>query len=437
MSGQQVAAGQRLLIACSGGLDSTVLVHLAKRAGFSFVIAHVNFGLRGAESDRDEAFVRELALQLQVDCHVTGFATEEYAQQQQLSIQEAARILRYKWFAQLRNELQCKWILTAHQADDNIETLVHHFFRGTGIDGLTGIPPVDRQRGLLRPLISISREDLEQYAAEHDIRWVTDSSNRESKYTRNVLRHELFPLLERIYPTVRSNLGDNIRRFQGIAQLYHEQTEALKKKLGRHEGLEWRVPVRQLLKYRHTSLLYEILRQYGFGERQLPELLKLCDAPSGRYLANEQWQIIRHRAWLIFAEVQKSGETMVIREGDAEIHFGGGFLKIRQLRKEAHQLSRLPSFAQLDAQQLAFPLILRKWKPGDYFYPFGMRKKKKLARFLIDQKLSKNEKESVWVLESAGRIAWVVGHRIDDRFRIGDHTRSLCVITIENQVGRG
>ena len=425
-----------LWLAVSGGLDSVVLCELCHQAGFRFSIAHCNFQLRGAESVRDEIFVRQLALQYNVPVLVNTFDTENYALAHQLSTQEAARLLRYEWFALLiEKEGSAAFLLTAHHADDDIETLLMHFFRGTGLQGITGIPEINQH--IRRPLLAFSREELETFAREQGLQWVEDSSNASSVYTRNYFRNELIPGLEKVFPQVKNNLRDNLVRFKETAQLYQLAVDQIKKKLIRTKGAEQHVPIKQLLGYKSRALIFEIIREYGFTEKQIDEVIKLGKSDSGRYLnaPSGDFRLIRHRHWFIISPVtSEQSLNIIIEKPDQHILFSSGKL---QLKTKTYQAGEAPTSADpkqvlLDAKAINFPLLLRKWKTGDYFYPLGMKKKKKIARFLIDAKLSKSAKENVWVLESNQRIIWLVGHRIDERFKITPRTTAVLVLSLES-----
>lgn len=420
----------RLLVAVSGGIDSVVLTHLCKQEGLNIAIAHCNFRLRGEESERDEAFVTGLAERYKAPLFIQRFDTADYAEKNKLSIQEAARDLRYNWFASLKQEHHFHYILLAHHLNDNIETLVMNFFRGTGLEGLTGMP-VLRSSAFLRPLLFAERKDIELYAAENKLQWVEDSSNESSKYTRNYFRNELLPQLKKVYPSVESNLSDNIHRFQKTKDLFDMLVADLKKKLLTKVNDEVRIPVALLLRYHHTSLIYEIIKEYGFGEKQVADVWQLCNSVSGKFIQNENYQVIRHRKWLVITPVlSEVKETIAIDQGEEGLTFALGNLRITSSGIGHFKLKSDALLAQLDEKNLAYPLVIRKWKEGDYFYPLGMPKKKKLARFFIDQKLSKADKEKVWVLESAQRIVWVIGMRIDHRFRITEKTKNVVIIAL-------
>lgn len=432
LNSRQLVTGN-FLVAASGGLDSSVLCELCRQAGIQFSIAHCNFQLRGEESERDEDFAKSLGKKYDVDVFVKKFDTETYAAENKISVQEAARELRYNWFAELKKQKGFSFTLLAHHADDNIETLLMNFFRGTGLQGLTAMPGENLDdRFVLRPLLELRRKDILEFAKHHQLQWVEDSSNLSSKYTRNFLRNELLPVIRKAYPQVEENLLDNIDRFKKTNALYRTAIEELKKKLCQKYALEIRIPILMLMKYQHTSLIYEIIKEYGFGEKQVEEVIKLADADSGKFIENEFFQIIKHRNWFIIAPKATVADTIAIEEGMGKISFSAGALQLKTIPREKFQVQKKESIAQLDAKYVKFPIVLRKWRQGDYFYPLGMHKKKKLARFFIDQKLSKNQKESIWVLESNRKIIWVVGLRIDDRFKVTDCTKKVLLISVSS-----
>ena len=423
-----------VLVAVSGGIDSVVLCDLCACAGLNFVIAHCNFGLRGEESQRDEEFVRDLGRNYRTEVLVKNFDTARHAEQEKRSIQEAARMLRYEWFYALCQSRNFPFVFTAHHADDNIETMLMNFFRGTGLPGLTGMP---RERDLIvRPLLYVRKELIVGYARDRQLKWVDDTSNISLKYTRNFFRNRLIPELKTVFPTVEENLLHTIDRFKNINALYETMVSGLKDKLLERRGPEVRIPVKKLLKYPLPALLFEIIKDYGFGEKQVKDVAQLLRGESGKFIENGLYQVIRHGNWLVVAPKFARREMIAIEKRDAVVSYDGGSVEFVAAEKPSIQLDRSPTVAQLDLRHIEYPLILRKWKQGDYFYPLGMRKKKKLARFFIDQKLSRNRKDEVWVLESNKKIIWVVGMRIDDRFKITEQTRSLLVITYKNEIAR-
>lgn len=419
-------------VAVSGGIDSVVLCELCAQAGVNFSLVHCNFGLRGDESERDELFVRSLAAKHEVNVLVKRFQTKEYAAANKLSIQEAARNLRYEWFKELHEKKQTDYILLAHHANDNIETVLMNFCRGTGIDGLTGMPPVVSAAHCLRPLLKHTRREIEAFVKEHHLNWVEDSSNESSKYTRNFFRNEIIPAIKKVYPQAEENILDNIDRFQKINALYSASVRALKEKLCEHKNGEVHISVLKLMQYQHTSIIYEIIKEYGFGERGVDELVKLSKSDSGKFIENDQYQIIRHGKKFIITPRSAPAATIAVEKDTTEVHLPGKKLSLRFVDAEGLEWNKAADIAQLDAAKIEYPLVIRKWKQGDYFYPLGMRKKKKLARFFIDQKLSKAEKEKIWIVESSKRIAWVLGLRIDDRFKIISSTKKVLELSISS-----
>ena len=439
------SVGDRLLLAVSGGLDSIVLCELMHRGKFNVEIAHCNFQLRGAESDRDEAFVRQLGERYGWEVHIRRFDTEAYATSEKVSIQVAARELRYQWFYEIIDSWAqpAAFVITAHHLDDNTETLLMNFFKGTGIAGLRAMLP--RQGKIIRPLLFATRAMLQHFAAGEGLEWVEDSSNVEDKYTRNFFRHQVIPLVQKVYPAAVQNLADNISRFREIEWIYHQAIEQQKKKLLEYKGNEVHIPVLKLQRSEPlTTLVYEIIAPFGFSAQQAPEVIGLLDSPSGKYVQSATHRILRHRNWLIISPRSTTESvTIIVEPGDTEVVYEQGRLCLKELSSSevpeevlspsstiASSRGRAPvsPIAWLDAGGIDFPLLLRKWRPGDYFYPLGMRKKKKLARFFIDNKLSLAEKEKIWVVEMNKKIIWIVGLRIDDRYRITTATRRVLKI---------
>ncbi len=426
--------GTSLLLAVSGGLDSVVLAELCFRCGLDMEMAHVNFQLRGEESEQDEGFVRELAGRYGKKLHVRKTDTRRYAEEHKLSVQVAARELRYAWFDELIGARPAL-LLTAHHADDNVETILMNFFKGTGIAGLRGIQ--EEQGHIIRPLLSFRKEELHAFAVENHLNWREDSSNAEEKYTRNYFRHSIIPMVEKVFPAAAENLLDNIERFRDIELLYRQSVQWHKKRLVEKKGGEWHIPVLKLKQSIPLStLLWEITREFGFQSGQLPDILALLDSQSGKQVQSSSHRIIRNRKWLVIAPLVTHDDNPVYcEEGMEEIFFGHHKLHISFRQPGLQSVSTDPAVATLDAKHFRFPLIIRKWKAGDYFYPLGMKKKKKLSRFFIDQKLSRTQKEQVWVIESDKKICWVVGLRIDDRFRITSASKNIMELRLISSAG--
>ncbi len=431
----------KLLLAVSGGVDSVVLCELCKQAGYDFSIAHCNFQLRGEESNRDEQFVKELANKYGVEFFTKTFDTTTIAKEQKTGIEETARHLRYEWFLELTTADKQKtgnpkptYILTAHHADDNIETVLMNFFRGTGLKGMRGILP---KRGrLVRPLLFAYRRDIEAFAAQQQLAFVTDSTNAESIYTRNFFRNELLPAVEKIFPETKENMLNNIRRNRGVAVLYKQALEVHAKKLLFKKGNEIHIPVLKLAQTKPLlTVTYELTKAYGFSPHQLEDIVNLLGSDSGKYVQSPTHRIIRNRKWLIIAPNQTTeAQHILIDKEDKKIAFENGILEISQISITENPKPKTENFiAQLDAADIKFPLLLRKWKQGDYFYPLGMQKKKKLSRFFVDQKLSLTDKEKVWVIESNKKILWIIGMRIDDRFKLTDKTTTMLQLTFKKK----
>ncbi|PUZ23199.1 tRNA lysidine(34) synthetase TilS [Chitinophaga parva] len=417
---------QTVLLAVSGGADSVAMAYLFKAAGLRFGMAHCNFQLRGEESLRDAHFVEALSLQLDVPFFSIEFETLSYAERHKISIQVAARQLRYDWLEQVRAQEAYDYIATAHHLQDNVETLLMNLSKGTGIAGLHGILP--RQGKLVRPLLFTDKASLLTYLDGRP--FVEDSSNLTDKYTRNHFRQHVIPAIQEVFPQAVTNMGQSIRHFREAEQLYQQAIAWHRKKLLVQVGPHFQVSVLKLQKAvpLHT-IAFELFAPFGCTPAQTTHVLQLLQAESGHFVDTPTHRILRNRAWLlILPHTATDNNIYVIDHAGTKAATADGTLHVSPATPYHGKLptdAQNPLVACLDASQLKFPLLLRKWKTGDYFYPLGMTKKKKLSRFFIDQKLSLARKEQVWVVESNKRIVWIAGLRIDNRFKLTDSTRDM------------
>lgn len=421
----------KIVVALSGGLDSMCLAALLHDLNVSIVLAHCNFGLRGEESDGDEQLVRDWAEQQKISLYVRGFDVPQILKEQGGNMEDTARKLRYSWFEELRQTLGFDLIATAHHQQDNIETLLMNFFRGTGIAGLHGILP--QQGKIIRPLLSFEKEELKHYALEHDIPWREDSSNTNSHYLRNAIRQQLWPEIERVFPHAGQALSANAERFREAEILYQESIEGYRKKLIEKREKDWYLPVLKLKQVPALpTVLFELLKPFGFTGRQIPDILHLLDAEAGKLVSSGSHRIWKDRKFLIITAVEASESTLItidFPEREQTVEWVGGWLTLAPWTAKEQPKTWLSKkedeeFLCLSSQD--FPLILRPMREGDYFYPLGMnRKKKKLGRFLRDQKMPLSQKPEVWILESRHRIVWVLGHRIDERFKLVENAGSI------------
>lgn len=426
-----------VLIAVSGGVDSMVLCELCNRSGFQFAIAHAHFGLREKDSDLDADFVKSAAEKYKVPFFIHYFNTLEQKQNSGKSIQQIARDLRYNWFQRImegENEqgLKMNHLLTAHHADDQVETILMQFLRGTGISGLRGMLP--RQAGIgervVRPLLFASKSDILSFAVNENLVWREDVSNTKADYTRNALRLNIIPKLLDIFPSLKENIQKNASRFREIELWVAEIVSVWKLKNEVLVGNEIKWPVYQLMKQKGKSaLMYELLAPFGFSSGQIKDALQLLNSENGKYIQSTTHRLIRNRKWMIVSPIIFLKATRIPIEPDSKMAETpiGTFLFETIL---SNQISLDSKIAELDAFHLQFPLWIRPWEHGDYFYPLGLSKKKKVSRFLIDNKLSKSEKERIWVVESDKKIIWVCGMRIDHRFRVTEKTKEVLKISL-------
>ena len=410
-----------LLLAISGGADSVCLFFALKELGYNVELAHCNFKLRGKESDEDEYFVRELANKYGVKYHVNSFETQKYASEQKISIQMAARDLRYKWFDELLAVNNLDFVITAHHKDDNVETFFINLIRGTGVNGLCGIKAKNKK--IIRPLLEISRQEIESYLTKNKIKYRNDSSNSEVKYLRNKIRHQLMPLLKEMNPNIEQIITNEIFVLDGVSKVFQEQMTAIKERLlVQKEGI-YKLNISELIELQHLEvILFEILKPFGFSE--VDQIIKAINSQSGKQFFSDTYQLIIDREQIIISALENHQEDIEIREIEIEIK---NPLSMKFAGSIDFSLNKNPNVAKLDFDKLSFPLKLRKWKNGDKFRPLGMRNFKKVSDFFIDEKYSILAKQKQWILCSEDDIVWIVGNRIDDRYKIETHTKKVYI----------
>ncbi|WP_177199874.1 tRNA lysidine(34) synthetase TilS [Flexibacter flexilis] len=421
-----------LLVAVSGGLDSVVLCYLLHKLAYSFQIAHCNFQLRNNESEQDHGFVQGLAEHLAVPFHVIRFQTKDFAQQQGLSVQEAARTLRYQWFEQTRRQHELSFVLTAHHATDNTETLLLNLVRGTGLSGLHGIPPQNGQ--IIRPLLPFSRAQLLAYAQEKGLQWREDSSNASDYYTRNKIRHHVWPVLASINPNLDQTIAQNIARFRAAENLQNVFIGQLKKKLLQSTLEGWRFAVAEAAALPEPAyVLYEILREWGFNATQVHNLLQAGQGQAGKQFFSPTHTLsLVDSYWLITPQIT-DWERVWIEENTAIVHSPMAVLHLRFLPEIPPEIPRLGvEEIWLDADKLRFPLLLRRWQIGDKLKPLGMAgRQKKVSDLLTDAKWSRPAKRQALVLCNNDDIVWVVGLRGSELYRVSAQTKRVLRIDIE------
>ncbi|SDQ72068.1 tRNA lysidine(34) synthetase TilS [Flagellimonas zhangzhouensis] len=415
--------GKKLLVAFSGGLDSVVLAHLCVGNKMEIALAHCNFNLRGEESDGDEDFVRQLGSKLGISVFVEHFETKQFAEDQRVSVQMAARELRYQWFEELLKIEGFDFVLTAHHADDSLETFIINLSRGTGIEGLSGIPEVNGN--LVRPLLEFSREEILAYADANEIKWREDSSNAENKYLRNKIRHEIVPKLKELHPSMLQNFQNTQKHLQQTDALATNHLLEVKHKLFQYEEDQIKIKIGDLLELKPLdAYLYGLLNPYGFTEWN--DVKHLLHAMSGKQVFSKTHGLLKNRDVLILSKLNNRVQQEFPVYLDGTPAESPVTLKLEPVRSMQNPEKKT---IFLDKEKLNFPLVLRNWEKGDYFYPFGMKGKKKLSKFFKDEKLDLISKEKQWLLCSNDEIVWVVGKRADERFKVEDSTQEIIKIT--------
>ena len=416
---------KKLLLAVSGGIDSMVLLDLFYKLRFDICVVHCNFQLRGKESDADEMLVRETCQDRFIPYFIESFDTLEFAKENKLSIQLAARKLRYDWFQEIIS-LGFDYVLTAHHLDDNVETFLINFTRGTGLEGLTGIPA--QNENVIRPLLPFSREEIENYAKEYNIQWREDSSNASDKYFRNKLRHDIVPTLKELNTGFLDSFQNTLRHLQQAESLVNDASKLVYEKVVEVKENQLEIHLKPLLEFQnYKAYLYQWLKEYGFSAWN--DIYDLVEAQSGKQVFSETHVLLKDREKLILSERKSTdkSEVFIIESLDSKVNIP---LKL-SFSKAVNIFETHSNCIFVDENKLKFPLTIRKWKEGDYFYPSGMNGKKKLSKYFKDEKYSLFDKENQWLLCSEDQIVWVIGKRADDRFTSKETTQNSIKIVLE------
>ena len=407
----------KILVALSGGADSVALTRILITLGYHCEAAHCNFELRGEESDRDEDFVRNFCRSLNIKCHSIHFETRRYAAQQSISIEMAARELRYNWFSKICEESDCQVVAVAHHKDDSVETMLLNLIRGTGINGLLGIRP--KNGNVVRPLLCASRQEVVAYLHRMNQTYVTDSTNLEDEYTRNKIRLNLLPLMEEINPSVKDGLVKTASYLNDISKVYQQ---AIKESIDRiFITPEKEISIEKLMNEpAPQALLFEVLSPLGFNSTQVEEVYGSLNGQPGKRFISSQWQVVKDRELLLIEKVKTANDKpQIIFE---EVLFTKEFV-----------IPKDKNTACFDANKFKGVISIRKWEKGDYFIPFGMKGKKLVSDFMTDSKFSLLKKEQQWVLSCNDQIAWLIGERTDNRFRIDDSTQKVIIAKLGKQ----
>ena len=419
----------KILLAISGGMDSVVLADLLHKAKINFGMAHCNFCLRGEESEADEDFVKKLAKKYKVSIHVEKFDTVAFADTEKVSIQMAARMLRYAWFDKIISKENYQYLVTAHHQNDVLETVILNFTRGTGISGFHGIRP--KSGHIVRPLLYADREQIRDYVAERQLAWREDSSNESNKYARNLVRNEVIPLLKNINSNLEQTIFQTVEKVDAIEANFYTEVDTLYTQFAKNEKGVIYLDMSKIGKL-EPIYLFEILKNYNFNYLQTKEILEVLHEQAGKQFVSPTHVLVKDRSQLVITPKDISGFTSIeINVEDKEVEIPDLKLMIEKIQNSKLKIQNSKLIAMLDFEKLKFPLKLRKWKEGDWFIPLGMHGKKKISDLLVDQKVPLNLKSKVYVLTSGDSIVWVVGIRIDDRFKISENTENCYQIKLK------
>jgi tRNA(Ile)-lysidine synthase len=419
--------GDKIIVGLSGGADSVVLLSILHKLGYECFAAHCNFHLRGDESFRDEQWASRFADSLRVPVYTQDFDTYSIVKERSISIEMAARDLRYTWFETLRNELQANVIAVAHHNGDSVETMLLNLIRGTGIAGLTGIKP--KAGRVIRPLLCISKEAILQYAGSEKLFFVTDSSNLQEEFTRNKIRHRVLPLLQSLNPSLDVSLLRTMEHLSEVEKIYRSHVAEAQATVFNSSART--IDIQALLACPSPeSILFEILKEYGFKKEIIRNIFQAIEGQPGKAFYSPKYKLIKDRKHFFLFPLEQKQENPVfyIEQNEREITFPFPMrMSVQQAKTEIINDKKI---ACLDFKKLKFPLILRKWQKGDRFVPLGMNGSQKLSDFFNNQKLNRQEKENTWILCSENEIVWIIGFRISHRFRIERSTNEYYILKL-------
>lgn len=418
----QLLSGEKpVVVGISGGADSVALLHILVSLGYKCIAAHCNFNLRGDESFRDEQFTIDFTKRLQVPLCKISFETNKYAQENRLSVEMAARELRYRWFEELLNTYDADAVAVAHHRDDSVETLLINLTRGSGITGLTGIKP--KNGNVVRPLLCVSREDIYAYIENNGLEYVTDSSNSSDIYTRNFIRLKVIPLLEEINPSVKASLARTANHLYDASLIYNHSIEEARKVIIQNN----RLSISALLSFpAPATILYEMLKPYGFSRTVCESIFTVLEKDSGKIFYSSTHRLLKDRSDLLIDVLSgEDNRAYLINLEDDNVDLPVELKPEIVVIKEDYQIEKDRKFAYFDFDKLSFPLVLRHWQEGDWFVPFGMKGKKKISDYFSDKKFSLFDKEKTWLLCSGQDVIWIVGERTDNRYRIEKTTKRV------------
>lgn len=427
-SNRLFSPSDKLIVGISGGIDSVVLAHLLKQGGYQTVLAHCNFNLRGEESGGDEIFVRQFAKALDCPLEVKQFNTLDEVDKRGGSVQMVARDLRYEWFEELRKNYSAHYILVAHQQNDQAETFFINLLRGSGIAGLRGM--LNKRDKIARPLLFANRSTIEDYARQNQLKFREDSSNSSEKYLRSAIRHKLLPILEELNKDVVQTIAETTDRLKAVEYYYKKISKNIIENSSEQKGDEVWINIEKLQKEVYPeTLLFDFLAPYGFNASQIEQMMAKPDAQAGkRFFGNGYW-LLKDREYLILARDNgKSSSNEVVFNPEDRVLDLPLKLEFNVVPMQNFQLIKDSSTASLNFDKIKTPLVLSRWKEGDFFYPLGMKGKMKLSDYFINNKVNLFQKENIWVLKSGADIVWLVGHRIDERYKIKDNTGKVLFV---------